>query len=110
MPVLTVFYKIVITSYKRISDHNSDKVGTLTLNSSIVQGRLKGSAGQLYQIPDETRTNCGEVFPRPAPRLPTSWQRVARMVLEADSTQTATPLYILLSDRQVPAAYGNMIA
>ena len=38
-------------------------------------------------------------------------QRDARMVWQADWTNYATPLYILLSDvfgQQVPAAYGNI--
>jgi hypothetical protein len=44
------------------------------------------------------------------PRSATARQRVAHMVWEADWTQTATPLYIPLSDifrGPVPAAYGN---
>jgi hypothetical protein len=50
-------------------------------------------------------------FPNPRPPcLPTGRQRAARMVWEADWTQAATPLYILLSDifrGPAPAAYGN---
>jgi len=48
--------------------------------------------------------------PNHPPCTPGVRQRIARMVWEADWTQNATPLYILLSDifrGQVPAAYGN---
>jgi len=45
-----------------------------------------------------------------APSTATQQQREAQMIWATDWTNSATPLYILLSDifgQQVPAAYGN---
>ena len=49
-------------------------------------------------------------LPHNPPHSPAAQQRQAHMVWEADWTQAATPLYILLSDifrGPAPAAYGN---